>query len=77
MYKTRYEQPESIGGPWGLTDTRNAALGSDSVESANAEIGFFFPEFNIPQFESQGEKDMFMKAKYELDRRKFVHLTKL
>ena len=41
-----YEMPESIRARCGLTDTRNAVHGSDSIESAQREIGFFFPELD-------------------------------
>lgn len=47
-YRAKHLEPESIRGQHGLTDTRNATHGSDSPESATKEIGFFFPEFNIP-----------------------------
>ena len=40
-----YEQPTSLRGRFGLTDTRNATHGSDSVENARKEITFFFPDF--------------------------------
>ena len=40
-----YEKPESLRGRFGLTDTRNATHGSDSIENALKEILFFFPDF--------------------------------
>ena len=33
VFKTRYDQPESIRGQFGLTDTRNSSHGSDSDET--------------------------------------------
>ncbi|XP_028652788.2 nucleoside diphosphate kinase 6 [Erpetoichthys calabaricus] len=45
-YRARYLSPESIRGKYGLTDTRNTTHGSDSLDSAEREIAFFFPEFN-------------------------------
>ena len=40
-----YESPDSIRARFGITDTRNATHGSDSVQNARQEILFFFPEF--------------------------------
>ncbi len=34
----RYEQPDTIRGRFGLTDTRNSTHGSDSDETAEREI---------------------------------------
>jgi len=50
VLKAIYEKPESIRGRFGLTDTRNATHGSDSVENAQKEILFFFPDFKFPSF---------------------------
>lgn len=50
VFKTRFEQPETIRGQFGLTDTRNCSHGSDSDETARREIGFFFPEFDLNHF---------------------------
>lgn len=47
VYKTIIDDPDSIRGQYGLTDTRNCCHGSDSIESAIKEIQFFFPEFKI------------------------------
>ena len=49
-HRTRLEHPDTIRGRFGASDTRNATHGSDSVESATREIGFFFPEFSIKQW---------------------------
>lgn len=46
-----YEDPDSIRGRFGLTDTRNATHGSDSVDNARKEIQFFFPEFDVEKWE--------------------------
>jgi nucleoside-diphosphate kinase len=46
IIRTRHEEPNSIRGRYGLTDTRNATHGSDSIESAIREIAFFFPDFD-------------------------------
>merc|ERR1711963_590496 len=46
VLKTVHEAPDSIRGRYGLTDTRNCTHGSDSDETAQREIKFFFPEFD-------------------------------
>merc|ERR1719436_2238191 len=46
VFRTRFSHPESVRGRFGLTDTRNVSHGSDSEETARAEISFFFPEFS-------------------------------
>ncbi|XP_077285070.1 nucleoside diphosphate kinase 6-like [Arctopsyche grandis] len=47
VYKAVYSHPNSIRGQFGLTDTRNAAHGSDSLETVSQEIPIFFPEFSV------------------------------
>eukprot|EP00049_Salpingoeca_infusionum_P006268 m.104176 g.104176 ORF g.104176 m.104176 type:complete len:168 (+) comp13256_c0_seq1:246-749(+) len=44
VYRTHYHAPSTLRGKHGLTDTRNSVHGSDSIESATAEIKFFFPD---------------------------------
>merc|ERR1711976_1016628 len=67
VFKTRYDQPDSIRGKFGLTDTRNSSHGSDSEETARAEINFFFPEFNIDEFYQSGQDIEFLrKVKQEV-----------
>jgi len=44
-YRAKEIAPTSIRALYGISDTRNAAHGSDSDESARKEISFFFPEF--------------------------------
>jgi nucleoside-diphosphate kinase len=77
VFKTRFEQPDTIRGQFGLTDTRNVAHGSDSNESAAKEIGFFFPEFSIDSFYA-GEEPTFRKGgdDVQLDPKVFVHKLK-
>lgn len=41
--------PDSIRALYGLSDTRNACHGSDSVDSASKEIRIFFPTFNYEE----------------------------
>lgn len=45
VLKAIYESPESVRARFGITDTRNATHGSDSVKNAQQEILFFFPDF--------------------------------
>ncbi|XP_061397881.1 nucleoside diphosphate kinase 6-like [Musca vetustissima] len=47
VYKAIYSNPDCIRALYGLSDTRNACHGSDSIESATREISILFPEFNI------------------------------
>ncbi|KAJ6646835.1 Nucleoside diphosphate kinase 6 [Pseudolycoriella hygida] len=47
VFKTLYSHPESLRGQFGLSDTRNACHGSDSVASVEKEVKIFFPDFNI------------------------------
>lgn len=47
VFKTTHDDPESIRGKFGLTDTRNSTHGSDSEVTALKEMCFFFPEFNV------------------------------
>ena len=55
LKRTIYDDPNSIRGRFGTTDTRNATHGSDSVESARLEISFFFPEFDINDWYEKNE----------------------
>lgn len=77
VLKTRYEKPNSIRGLLGLTDTRNSTHGSDSDETAAAEMKFFFPEFEYDQFFSSGQDQLFLqsqvKGNLRLDRTLFQH----
>ncbi|XP_036362588.1 nucleoside diphosphate kinase 6 isoform X1 [Octopus sinensis] len=56
VLRTVFEEPTSIRGRFGLTDTRNCAHGSDSEETANKEIQFFFPEIDIDKFREEIRK---------------------
>jgi len=67
-YRAQYEAPSSVRGQFGLTDTRNAVHGSDSVESANREISFFFPEFDPVMWLKNEEKHFFRNnVKFSLE----------
>ncbi|KAH7646054.1 nucleoside diphosphate kinase 6-like [Dermatophagoides farinae] len=52
VFKTRLEQPGTIRGIFGITDTRNATHGSDSPETARREIEFFFPSFSVQKYKT-------------------------
>jgi len=89
VIKTRFENPETIRGKFGLTDTRNTSHGSDSDENALKEIQFFFPEFDKEVFFDQEvnrwidaynnskflsvTKPRIKRPKLELDTSAFVH----
>ncbi|CAK9293723.1 unnamed protein product [Gordionus sp. m RMFG-2023] len=59
--KAIYEAPTSIRGRYGISDTRNAVHGSDSLESALTEIKFMFPEFH-PEMWFKMEEPLFRKG---------------
>ncbi|XP_065086983.1 nucleoside diphosphate kinase 6 [Ochlerotatus camptorhynchus] len=48
VFKAVYSQPECIRSLYGLTDTRNASHGSDSVSSFLTEAALFFPNQEFP-----------------------------
>nr|XP_033813979.1 nucleoside diphosphate kinase 6 isoform X2 [Geotrypetes seraphini] len=77
VYRARNTEPESIRGMYGLTDTRNTTHGSDSLESANREITFFFPEFCVSHWYQQDEPHFRMGAvSYDSERQiHAVHRT--
>ena len=52
VFKTIFDDPTSIRGMFGTTDTRNSVHGSDSEENALKEINFFFPEIENHQIEN-------------------------
>ncbi|XP_059156656.1 nucleoside diphosphate kinase 6-like isoform X2 [Physella acuta] len=74
VLKTVFEDPQSIRGLYGLTDTRNCTHGSDSNETARREINFFFPEFNIDQWFEQ-QHDYFYKDLVEFDASVCQHIS--
>lgn len=71
--RTIYEDPNSIRGQFGTTDTRNATHGSDSVENAREEINFFFPEFDIDKWYIENEK-YFLENKVKFDENLNEHI---
>ncbi|KOC69134.1 Nucleoside diphosphate kinase 6 [Habropoda laboriosa] len=56
VYQAQYTAPDTIRGMFGLSDTRNAAHGSDSVESAEREIRIFFKNFDLKKWYDSEEK---------------------
>ncbi|XP_062564777.1 nucleoside diphosphate kinase 6-like [Armigeres subalbatus] len=48
VFKAVYSNPDCIRSMYGLTDTRNASHGSDSVASFLAEAALFFPNLELP-----------------------------
>ena len=64
VFKTIYDDPQSIRGQFGLTDTRNSTHGSDSDETARKEINFFFPEFNVDDWFKENEANFLTKNIY-------------
>ncbi|XP_059096025.1 nucleoside diphosphate kinase 6-like [Tigriopus californicus] len=73
VFKTRFEQPDTIRGRFGLTDTRNCSHGSDSDETAKREIGFFFPQFDVDYFMAMDEPK-FRQGPLWLDPATFEHV---
>ena len=77
VMKTRYSEPDTIRGTFGLSDTRNCSHGSDSLETAKREIEFFFPDFDPIGFSgSLEEKELLRKHRdnlLTLNQCKFVH----
>ena len=63
VFKTRFENPDTIRGSFGISDTRNSTHGSDSDDNARAEIAFFFPDFDYDQFFSSGQDQLFLQQK--------------
>ena len=80
VFKTRYEQPDTIRGLFGITDTRNSSHGSDSEETARQEIQFFFPEFDFDNFYRSGQDQAFLNGQISqnlfLDKKLFQHCVK-
>ncbi|KAG0036306.1 Nucleoside diphosphate kinase 6 [Podila clonocystis] len=50
--RARINAPDTLRSLYGMTDTRNSFHGSDADETAKDEIRFFFPEFDIEQWEA-------------------------
>ncbi|CAG0899016.1 unnamed protein product [Darwinula stevensoni] len=54
------ERPDSIRAKFGSDGTRNAAHGSDSTESANRELQFFFPELTLNEVLEGERRDNYL-----------------
>ncbi|CAG2180856.1 unnamed protein product, partial [Oppiella nova] len=51
--RTKFNEPNTIRGMYGLSDTRNATHGSDSLQSFERECKHFFPDFNPQEWFTQ------------------------
>ncbi|XP_017754458.1 PREDICTED: nucleoside diphosphate kinase 6-like [Eufriesea mexicana] len=56
VYQAQYTAPNTIRGMFGLSDTRNATHGSDSIQSAMREIKIFFNDFDFKKWYEHEEK---------------------
>lgn len=74
VYQAVYTAPGTIRAEYGLTDTRNATHGSDSIKSAIREISVFFPNFNYEQWFEEHEP-YFRTGKVAFDEDQFVHFS--
>ncbi|AWP19956.1 hypothetical protein SMAX5B_008208 [Scophthalmus maximus] len=73
VFRARYSSPASIRAQFGLTDTRNTTHGSDSVESAQREISFFFPDFCAEEWMVK-EEPLFRCGQLQFDHQKQIHM---
>jgi len=77
VMKTRYSDPNTIRGMFGLSDTRNCSHGSDALETAEREINFFFPNFSICDFHGSLEEKQILEKLGDkmlyIDKTNFVH----
>ena len=72
VFTTRYSHPNTIRGQFGLTDTRNSSHGSDSEATVEAEIKFFFPEFDLDHW-NKTDKEHFDRDNVIFDSDHFIH----
>lgn len=72
VYRARYTSPASIRAQFGLTDTRNTTHGSDSLESAQREINFFFPDFCAEEW-MEKEEPLFRSGQIHYNHQKQIH----
>ncbi|XP_027005855.2 nucleoside diphosphate kinase 6 [Tachysurus fulvidraco] len=72
VYRALYTSPRTIRAQYGLTDTRNTTHGSDSSESAEREIAFFFPEFSFQHWLEMDEP-CFRAGHVEYDKERQIH----
>ncbi|XP_062507161.1 nucleoside diphosphate kinase 6-like [Corticium candelabrum] len=68
-FRAKVVSPHTIRSQFGLTDTRNAVHGSDSIDSARCEISFFFPEFDFDKWMNVDEEKLrFGAARWDGER---------
>uniref|UniRef100_A0A3Q3XDD4 Nucleoside diphosphate kinase n=1 Tax=Mola mola TaxID=94237 RepID=A0A3Q3XDD4_MOLML len=72
VFRARYTSPASLRAQFGLTDTRNTTHGSDSVESAQREISFFFPDFSMEEW-LEKEEPSFRSGQIHYDHQRLIH----
>lgn len=72
VFRARFTSPASIRAQFGLTDTRNTTHGSDSAESAQREISFFFPDFSAEEW-MEKEEPLFRSGRIIYDHQKQIH----
>uniref|UniRef100_A0A1B6JBJ8 Nucleoside diphosphate kinase n=1 Tax=Homalodisca liturata TaxID=320908 RepID=A0A1B6JBJ8_9HEMI len=72
VFQAIFSHPDSLRGMYGLTDTRNATHGSDSMESAAREISIFFPDFSVSQWLKENEES-FQKEVIHSDQTSYIH----
>ncbi|XP_041832584.1 nucleoside diphosphate kinase 6 [Melanotaenia boesemani] len=73
VFRARYTSPASIRAQFGLTDTRNTTHGSDSPESAQREISFFFPDFHVEEW-MEKEEPLFRSGRIHYDHQNQTHM---
>ncbi|XP_077591745.1 nucleoside diphosphate kinase 6 [Stigmatopora nigra] len=73
VFQARYSSPDCLRARFGLTDTRNTTHGSDSVESAQREMVFFFPDFKAEDW-LETEEPAFRSGRIRYDSQKHVHV---
>ncbi|XP_003402876.1 nucleoside diphosphate kinase 6 isoform X1 [Bombus terrestris] len=72
VYQAQYTARDTIRGMYGLSDTRNATHGSDSVASAEREIRIFYSDFNFKKWYEHDEK-YYNLGQIHFDPVAFVH----
>uniref|UniRef100_A0A0B7AZZ9 Nucleoside diphosphate kinase n=2 Tax=Arion vulgaris TaxID=1028688 RepID=A0A0B7AZZ9_9EUPU len=74
VLRSVFDDPQSIRGSYGLTDTRNCTHGSDSEQTALREIGFFFPEFHVDKWYEE-QHNFFQQDLVEFDHNLCQHIA--
>ncbi|XP_049876200.1 nucleoside diphosphate kinase 6-like [Pectinophora gossypiella] len=76
VYKAQFQNPYCLRGMFGISDTRNVAHGSDSNDSAQREIKFFFPDFSFYKWHTNDE-ERYRKGPIIFNEFLFQHVRKL